>query len=407
MQNRFYLLSAMLLPFVVPFVELPVEIVGDAPVLAVMLDEFVVGAVAPVNEGISFLDLLPILYLIVCAVLLLRMLIGIVSILFLFRQARVIDFDGKKIYVTPRQVNPFSVFKRILVTEQSLLDQDSLRRIVLHENTHINQHHGIDSLVAECICALFWVNPFFWLLKKELKSTHEYLADEKVIERSSDLAKYFMLMFDNIVGKDVGFANNFNQSLNLKRMKMMKKKRSPRFARILSITAMPALLVVALFFSGQLVDGSTTMQDDNEINEVVVVGYGQGKKTGESPKIENTTANKNIDAPNEVDGKIYQFVVGEMPQYPGGTDALMKYLRLNVRYPEVSREKKEQGKVVVSFIITKSGEVANVGIRDGVTEALNNEAIRVVEEMPNWTPAKHKGEVVNVAYLLPIKFHFK
>ena len=93
-----------------------------------------------------------------------------------------------------------------------------------------------------------------------------------------------------------------------------------------------------------------------------------------------------------------------MPNYPGGTDALMHYLRTTVRYPVVAVEKGEQGRVVVKFVITKNGEIANVDIRDGVTEALNNEAIRVVEAMPNWVPGKHEGEAVNVVYYLPVKF---
>ena len=93
-----------------------------------------------------------------------------------------------------------------------------------------------------------------------------------------------------------------------------------------------------------------------------------------------------------------------MPEYPGGTDALLQYLRTTVKYPVVAQEKGEQGRVYLEFVVSETGKIIDVTILKGVSESLNNEAIRVAEAMPNWIPGKSAGKSVNVSYRLPVKF---
>jgi TonB family protein len=97
-------------------------------------------------------------------------------------------------------------------------------------------------------------------------------------------------------------------------------------------------------------------------------------------------------------------VVEQMPEFPGGQEALMQFLRQEVKYPKEAEEKGLQGRVVVRYIIEKDGSISEVEIAKSVNEYLDAEAVRVVNAMPKWKPGKQKGENVRVKYTLPISF---
>ena len=98
-------------------------------------------------------------------------------------------------------------------------------------------------------------------------------------------------------------------------------------------------------------------------------------------------------------------VVEKMPEYPGGIEALMKFLSMNVRYPEAASKAGVQGRVLVSFIIEQDGSISHVGVIQKVNDALDAEAVRVVKAMSKWTPGMQDGKTVRVKYALPISFH--
>lgn len=93
-----------------------------------------------------------------------------------------------------------------------------------------------------------------------------------------------------------------------------------------------------------------------------------------------------------------------MPEFPGGTDALMSFLTKNIQYPEDAREMGIQGKVICKFVIEPNGEVTNISILRGVHPSCDQEAIRVLKKMPVWKPGMQYGRKVRVYYNLPIVF---
>lgn len=109
------------------------------------------------------------------------------------------------------------------------------------------------------------------------------------------------------------------------------------------------------------------------------------------------------EAQTEPDDKPFD-VVEQMPSFPGGKEALMKFISENVKYPKEAEEKGLQGRVVVRYIIEKDGSISEVEIAKSVNEYLDAEAIRVVNAMPKWIPGKQKGENVRVKFTLPITF---
>ncbi len=96
--------------------------------------------------------------------------------------------------------------------------------------------------------------------------------------------------------------------------------------------------------------------------------------------------------------------VEQMPQFPGGDAALMQYIQKNLKYPPVAMENNIQGRVVVQFVVTKTGKIGEVKIARGKDPDLDKEAVRVVKSLPDFIPGKMNGQAVNVWYTLPITF---
>ena len=101
--------------------------------------------------------------------------------------------------------------------------------------------------------------------------------------------------------------------------------------------------------------------------------------------------------------EIFQ-VVEHQPEFPGGMEALMKHLSKEIKYPKEAQDKGTQGRVIVQFVVRKDGSITDAKIMKPVDPLLDAEALRVVSEMPNWTPGKQRGEAVNVRFTLPVMF---
>ena len=107
--------------------------------------------------------------------------------------------------------------------------------------------------------------------------------------------------------------------------------------------------------------------------------------------------------PKEEENKIFD-VVEEQPSFPGGAGALMQWLRDNINYPVIAAENGIEGRVIVQFVVSKTGAISDVRVARSVDPSLDKEAVRVVSSMPNWTPGKQNGSAVNVRYTLPVIF---
>ena len=96
--------------------------------------------------------------------------------------------------------------------------------------------------------------------------------------------------------------------------------------------------------------------------------------------------------------------VEQMPEYPGGMQAMMEFLQTNMKYPEDAAKQKVEGRVMVQCVVETDGSITDVHVAKQVFPSLDAEAIRVVQAMPKWTPGMDKGRVVRVKYNLPIVF---
>lgn len=113
-----------------------------------------------------------------------------------------------------------------------------------------------------------------------------------------------------------------------------------------------------------------------------------------------------VEAPVEEEEEEVVFVVVEsMPEFPGGQQALFKYLNENVKYPVIAQENGIQGRVICQFVVNKDGSIVDVEVvRSGGDASLDKEAIRVIKSMPKWKPGKQRGKPVRVKYTVPVNF---
>ena len=111
-----------------------------------------------------------------------------------------------------------------------------------------------------------------------------------------------------------------------------------------------------------------------------------------------------IEAQENPDKNGIYSIVEEMPEYPGGEEALKNEIAEKIKYPEEARKNGIQGKVFVTFVVDEQGAVSNVKIARGAEPSLDKEALRVINTLKTWKPGKEKGKAVKVAFTVPINF---
>ena len=154
------------------------------------------------------------------------------------------------------------------------------------------------------------------------------------------------------------------------------------------------------------------VRESNDMTEMVIVSETQKNQTStiENKDVKKEASpqkakNKKVDVV-EVYGEIYEYVE-QMPIFPGGQEALFNFLNKNIKYPPIAERKGIQGRVLVTFVITKEGIVTNVNIAKSVDPSLNKEALRVIRMLPDWTPGRKDGKVVNVKFTVPVSFNLR
>lgn len=385
--NRFYLLSALVLSLVIPLLDIQIIARGPISPVIIMLDPVIISTdkiEKVASENLSWFEIAGVVYLTGVFIFSLRLVIQLIQLAVIIRRNKITRREGSNIVFVDRGYSPFSFFNFIFIRKEYYFD-DKLTPVLAHEKIHIQQFHTLDLLLIEIAIILQWFNPFAWFASRSMKSIHEFLADEGVLKKGFLQSEYQTLILNEAMGLQVNnLTNNFNVSLLKNRIKMMTKKRSASWTYLKVALGIPAFFAVLFFFTAGSVNNltaQTTQQQVKPSNE-------QNVKTQEKPKKED---------------QVFQ-VVETMPSFPGGQDAMSKYIAENIKYPEEARTKGIQGKVSLTFIIEKDGSVSHVKVLRGIGSGCDEEAVRVVSGMPRWTPGMQKGKPVRVQFNLPIQF---
>ena len=376
--RRLSLLTVYVLSLLLPTIDLSVLVNETAPlgnILPRMAYNLPEVTVQPTHYTFDWQQLAVWLYTGVALALLLRVFWQVVVVCRLAQRSERATLHGTAVCLLTGDYSPFSFFRWIFVNPVNK-SPSQVKQILTHEQTHVAQWHSVDALLSQLFVAAFWFNPAAWLMRLQVRNNLEYLADRSVINGGTDKKAYQYHLLAVAYRTNVAtITNNFNVLPLKKRIKMMNKQTSNPLARFKYLLFVP--LAVAL-----LAMNSTAMRANVQ------------KKV-----VKTTKTTKKADASN----KVYE-VVEQMPTFPGGDAALMKYLAENIKYPVSAQKAKEQGRVVVQFIVEKDGTVTGVKTVRSVTPALDAEAVRVIKAMPKWTPGKQGGQLVRVRYNVPVSF---
>ena len=142
------------------------------------------------------------------------------------------------------------------------------------------------------------------------------------------------------------------------------------------------------------------VEDDIQVDDDIDIDV----EANENTEVQEYVAPVKVEEEESAEEMQIFMVVESMPEYPGGEAALYKYLAENIKYPQMAKESGIQGRVFVTFVVERDGRVTDVRVLRGIGGGCDEEAIRVVENMPKWTPGKQRGKSVRVQYNLPVKF---
>ena len=336
-------------------------------------------------------DLLFMLYVGGILFLLGRHVVSIVRLFALLRQGKLQRLDdGTRLYLHNRSdIAPFSWMKYIVISEADY--RENGRQIVAHEQAHISNGHSWDLLLVELCLLAQWFNPAAWLIRQELQNIHEYEADDTVLRRGINAKEYQLLIIKKAVGARLySLANSLNHSSLKKRLTMMMKRKSNPWARAKYLYVLPLAAISMVAFAH-----TEAANNSNGISEA---------KGAEVLANDQISSEKSLE--NEEWGSAEEvfMVVENMPEFPGGTAELMKFLAMNICYPVKAQKENVQGRVVVQFVVSKTGKIIDPTIAHSVSPELDAEAIRVIKAMPDWKPGTQRGQAVNVKFNVPISF---
>lgn len=189
---------------------------------------------------------------------------------------------------------------------------------------------------------------------------------------------------------------------------MMMKEKSNPWARMKYAYVLPlAAIAVTAFARPEVSDkmkeiSAVKVNDLKEIVETKVPENGVVVSDFPAAAVKDTVKRGNASAPQG--DKVFT-VVEHMPEYPGGVNACVNFIKDNLKYPAEAAAKGVQGRVIVQFVVNEDGAISNPRIVRSVDPALDAEAIRVIKLMPKWKPGMQRGQAVKVKYTVPVTFN--
>lgn len=392
--RRFILIVSLVLPFILPFIDVREWLESrDRMIMlthfdySAVLPEIVVGseAVETGNRVFVLSEWIGYLYLAGVVVLLVRLAVQAFSLYRLIVRMPEKEINGVRVKCLNDPSGPFSFFGWIFMNPAAV-KEDEISEILTHEMAHVKQHHSVDVLLAEMVSICCWMNPFAWLLKREVRLNLEFLADRKVMEAGFATKSYQYHLLGLAYNHKYGLSNNFNFSHLKQRIIMMNKKKSNAAGHIkYALFVLPAF---ALLVAGNISCSQDASQTEDAKEEVVAPVSPEAKE-----------------APADSTAKEEVFMVAEqMPEFPGGMKEMLKFLQENVKYPENAMKNNVQGRVIVQFVIEKDGTPTEFKVLRSVDPDLDAEALRVLQTMPKWKPGMQRGKIVRVKFTVPVSF---
>ncbi len=279
--NRFYLLMSVALSLILPFLNIELwqfsssnrQVIDLMNVVAVNNTEVTIGKD---TNSFSWNYFIPVLYACV-TVSMLTALAGSIYKLYRYRRMYPVERLGKVVFInTDLQEAPFSFFNNLFWKKDIDITDATGRQIFKHELTHIEQKHSWDKLFVRLTALVLWMNPFYWLIQKELGIIHEFIADEKAIENRSAEA-FARLLLQSQWGNNIfSPAQSFNYSPIKRRLVMLTTSSKTSYSYVRRIMILPLLAITVLLFAFKMKENKQLYAIHTNAPFTLIVDAGHG-----------------------------------------------------------------------------------------------------------------------------------
>ncbi len=392
--NRVFLLTSVLFSALIPLIDF--SFIQSKTIYYVQLPEIsIIDSIRHQNKssGLTKTSILLIIYAFISTLFVSKFLWDLFSIIRIRRLSKKHIKNNISIFVYSFQ--NFSFFNWIFIKEE---DKNNTS-IIEHEKAHSRLFHSFDILIIKILQCLFWFNPVVFFMERELRLQHEYEVDRTVLKIHKNTLGYQQMLLNQVFQTEFNLiTNNFNQSFLKNRFTMMTKRETKKVKVLF-----PVLLLITI---------------------PIAIAYGINKEkiavseTNFVPLIETESLISNsVIKETHKDTSQKFLVVENMPEFPGGEDALIKYVSSNLTYPEDAKKEGVTGRCFIQFVVEKDGSISNVEVfrsvghnikdenKKAIAKQCDDEAVRVIKSMPKWNPGEQRGKKVRVEYRMPITFN--
>ncbi|APS38766.1 M56 family metallopeptidase [Salegentibacter sp. T436] len=350
----------------------------------------------------------------------------------LFRFRRISEDKELRIIEVPNSNIACTFFKTIFLGDK--LSEAEKQQILSHELVHVKQRHSLDLVFFEALKIIFWFNPLVYIYQSRIATLHEFIADANVVKTTTKRSYYEQLLNTAFNTQNISFINQFfNHSLIKKRIIMLQKSRSKTIAKFKYLFVLPLLFMMLTYVScSENREGLEENQSISEQLAEIKMAIDDGKKLSDTEKqqlfeiLDAMSQNEKGSTPpppplppivTEKEVGVPFAVVEDVPVFVGCENLSTNEERKECMSRQISQfvnknfntglgkqlNLKGVNRVIAQFRIDRTGEVVDVKARAS-HPALQEEAIRVISELPQMQPGKQDGKDISVMYSLPIVF---
>lgn len=427
--NRFYLLFSLVFAYAVPFVSLTIPnfekskpnlIIGNA----VQQQAVFVSNVE--QNNVDWMFLIPIIYVSVALLFLVKALFSVYKILNLKGQTLI--YQHQKIKILEKEIAPFSFLNKIYFGKNYWIENKIDQRIFLHEKLHVQQKHSFDILLIEILKIITWFNPALYFYKKAMINNHEFLADENVVNNHYEVKSYQHLILDEIVHQqNYQLTHQFNFYNTKKRFIMMTKSTS-KSAHLKKILILPLFAIFFVVFANK--KQPEILEKENLVSETkLLVKSNADTLKQKMKKVEKVSKKSKKELlpppppppyphPKSKVKKGEQLIPPPPPvekiesqtqaEFPGGNAALRQKFIENFDSSKL-QNKKGMFKGTINFIISEDGKSYNASY-DFDDEDFKKVAKTAMEKSLNgvvWKSGTLNGKPVASSLKMPMTMNFE
>jgi bla regulator protein blaR1 len=389
--NRFYLLAITVISLGVPFLNIPVYFNSrqDIPFVYQLLSDVRLDS----NSKTSFwANLLSweiwgqSIYWLTATLIFIRFSIALIKLRWLLNKYQAEEMSNISFVNTTEKGTPYSFLHWLFWNKKILLNSDSGQKIFRHELFHIQQKHSWDIIYLELLTSLCWINPFFHLVKKEVKAIHEFLADQFAVGHDSKW-EYAELLVMQVLQTRQRLVNPFFHNQIKRRIAMITNSSKPSYQYLRKAMVLPVAAVAIT-----LIAINCTSKDTSRNQDLTITNNTDLKK-------ENSSATQLPDT------KIFEKVEIE-PAFPGAKEGWVKYLQknLNATVPVDNGAPEGQYTVTAQFIVDANGDISDLKALTNYGYGMEEEVLRIIAKGPKWEPAVQDGKKVNAYRRQPVTF---